>query len=302
MPSLCALRQSYTELQLCDCLLRAAQTRERRDGVYARRPNWVKVRQALVRVPLALFKIDRDVVISTALKVLPAFDRLLMRFSAIEEQEVLPNDLFRWIPYLENNAPAIRAEAERLLRDRMSVPSIRDVSPDHHKIAVDDKWRSFFLWGYGIKIEPNCARCPETARILENIPGLLTAFYSVMLAGAHVPRHTGPTKAILTAHLGLIVPSEREKCHMQVGAKNMIWQDGRIFVFDDMFPHEVWNDTSEDRIILLLHLKRPLRFPGSAIRDLFFAALRASPFVRDGLENLERWDKKNPARAEAQTS
>jgi hypothetical protein len=51
------------------------------------------------------------------------------------------------------------------------------------------------------------------------------------------------------------------------------------------------------RRLVLLHLKRPLRFPGSALRDLFFAALRASPFVRDGKRNLERWEKAPAAAA-----
>lgn len=244
---------------------------------------------------MAKFKFDRDLVISTAQRLLPGFDRLLMRSAKTEEHEVFPNEVFPWIPYLESNWSTIRGEAETLLRDRMSVPSVREISPDHAKIAVDDKWRSFFLWGYGVKIDANCARCPQTAKILENIPDLLTAFYSVMLAGAHVPRHTGPTKAILTAHLGLIVPLRRERCHMAVGEKNdVVWEDGKVVVFDDMFPHEVWNDTDEDRIILLLHVKRPLKFPGSALRDLFFAALRASPFVRDGLRNLEKWKQQNP--------
>ena len=236
----------------------------------------------------------RDAVISTAQRILPAFDRLLMRSAATPEYEVFPNATFPWIPYLESNWETIRDEAENILRDRMSVPSVREISPDHAKIAVDDKWRSFFLWGYGVKIEANCARAPRTARILENIPNLLTAFYSVMLAGAHVPRHTGPTKAILTAHLGLIVPLKRERCHMAVAEKDVVWENGKVVVFDDMFPHEVWNDTDEDRIILLLHLKRPLKFPGSALRDLFFSALRASPFVRDGLRNLEKWKQQNP--------
>jgi beta-hydroxylase len=68
-----------------------------------------------------------------------------------------------------------------------------------------------------------------------------------------------------------------------------------VVVFDDMYPHEVWNDTDEDRIILLMHLKRPLRFPGTWLRDLFFAILRASPFVKDGVRNLERWEKARPA-------
>ena len=243
---------------------------------------------------MAKFGFNRDTVIDTALRWLPAFDRLLMKSAVTKEYEVFPNSLFPWTEYLKAQTPVIRAEAEKLLRDRMSVPSVREISPDHAKIAVDDKWRSFFLWGYGVKIADNCAKCPQTAKILENIPGLLTAFYSVMLAGAHVPRHTGPTKAILTTHLGLIIPREREKCHMQVGDdNNVVWKEGEITIFDDMFPHEVWNDTGEDRIILLIHIKRPLKFRGAVLRDLFFAILRASPFVRDGLRNLEAWKQKN---------
>jgi beta-hydroxylase len=231
----------------------------------------------------------RETFISTAQKLLPAFDRTLMRFAATEEHTIYPNEVFPWIPYLEKNWTAIRDEAQALLTDRMSVPSVRDISPDHRKIAVDDKWRSFFLYGYGVRIDDNCAKCPETTRIIEQIPGLLSAFYSVMLAGAHVPRHTGPTKAILTAHLGLIVPEKREDCRMQVADNTVSWEEGRVLVFDDMFPHEVWNDTPEDRIILLVHVKRPLHFPGSTLRDLFFSGLRASPFVKDGLENLANW-------------
>jgi ornithine lipid ester-linked acyl 2-hydroxylase len=244
---------------------------------------------------LAKFGFSREGFISAAQGALPYMDRVLMWSAATPECQILPNAVFPWTSDLEAGAPAIRAEAEALLQDRMSVPSLREISPDHDKIALDEKWRSFFLWGYGVKLDANCARCPETEKILEKIPGLLTAFYSIMLAGAHVPRHTGPTKAILTTHLGLIVPAEREKCHMNVGDQDVIWQEGRAVVFDDMFPHEVWNDTSEDRIILLLHVKRPLRFPGSVLRDLFFVALRASPFVRDGLRNLDRWEKASVA-------
>jgi len=244
-----------------------------------------------------VFGFNRDLVIGTAQRLLPGFDRLLMRSSILPETPVVRTAAFDWIPYLEANWRTIRDEAETLLQDRMSVPSVIEVSPDHAKIATDGKWRSFFLFGYGVRIDANCAKCPETARIVAKIPGLLTAFYSVMLAGAHVPRHTGPTKAILTAHLGLSIPRKREDCHMDVAGNDLVWEEGRVFVFDDMFEHEVWNDTDEDRIILLLHIKRPLRFPGAMLRDLFFAALRKSPFVKDGLRNLADWDKAREAAA-----
>ena len=241
------------------------------------------------RVPKLRF--DRETLRWAGQSVLPTLDSILMHFNGIEEHEIFPNEMFAWTPPLEANWVKIRDEAQEVLRDSMSVPSVRALSSDHHKIAVDDKWRSFFLWAYGLRIDADCARCPETTRVVECIPDLLSAFYSIMLAGAHVPRHTGPTKAIITAHLGLIMPTRRENCRMELGDRQVIWEEGRVVVFDDMHPHEVWNDTNEDRVILLLHLKRPLRFPGSALRDLFFGALRSSPFVQDALRNLERWEK-----------
>ncbi|MBI3678296.1 MAG: aspartyl/asparaginyl beta-hydroxylase domain-containing protein [Proteobacteria bacterium] len=240
---------------------------------------------------MAQLRLDREAVIAAGKRVLPILDSVFMRFTAIEDRQIIPNELFPWTKDLEDGWGPIRDEARQFLRDTSSIPSVRELSPDHHKIAVDDKWRSYFLWAYGLRVDDNCARCPETARLLDRIPGLLTAFYSVMLAGAHVPRHTGPTKAILTAHLGLIVPENREQCRMQIGEQDVIWQEGRLVIFDDMNPHEVWNSTNEDRAVLLLHVKRPLRFPGSLLQNLFFAALRKSPFVQDGLRNLDRWQK-----------
>ena len=196
-------------------------------------------------------------------KLLPVLDRAFVRWSAIPEHEIFPNGFFPWTAELERGWRDIRAEAEMVLDDLESVPPVRNVSPDHELIARDDKWRGLILWGYGLKWQRNCLRCPDTARMLDRIPGLLSAFFSVMQPGAHVPRHTGPTKAILTAHLGLKVPRNHSACHMQIGSQDFSWTDGRVVVFDDMFPHEVWNETSENRIILLLHIKRPERFPGS---------------------------------------
>ena len=69
-----------------------------------------------------------------------------------------------------------------------------------------------------------------------------------------------------------------------------------MVVFDDMYPHEVWDDSGEDRVVLLLQVKRPQRFPGSLVRDGFFSVLRRSSFVQDGLRNLEQWEKAKPAR------
>ena len=98
-----------------------------------------------------------------------------------------------------------------------------------------------------------------------------------------------------TAHLGLTIPRNPEACHMQVGVEDVTWKEGRVIVFDDMHPHEVWNNSAGDRVVLLLQVKRPQRFPGSLVRDAFFSALRRSSLVQNGLRNLEQWEK--PCRA-----
>jgi beta-hydroxylase len=62
-------------------------------------------------------------------------------------------------------------------------------------------------------------------------------------------------------------------------------------VFDDTFKHEVYNDTDEERVVLLLDTRRPMRWPGRVAFAITKAMLRASPFVRDSRKNQERWEK-----------
>lgn len=237
----------------------------------------------------------RSALSAAGMKLLPLLDRAFVRWSAIPEHEIFPNSLFPWTAELQSNWRQIRAEAETVLDDIRSVPPVRSLSPDHEQIARDDKWRGFILWGYGLKWQRNCQRCPETARILGRVPGLLSGFFSIMQPGAHVPRHAGPTKAILTAHLGIKVPKNRDACHMQIGSQDFSWDEGRMVVFDDMYPHEVWNNTGENRIILLLHIKRPEHFPGSLIRETLLATLRRTSLVKDALQNLDQWDRQAAA-------
>lgn len=65
------------------------------------------------------------------------------------------------------------------------------------------------------------------------------------------------------------------------------WDEGESFVFDDMFNHEVWNETDEDRYILLIQIKRPCRWRGNAIQNLFLWAVGRSRFVQDIRKAIE---------------
>lgn len=226
-------------------------------------------------------------------EIRPAVNDYLGRHSKIGDPPYFDNALFDWAPGLESHWESVRKEAEMVLTARDELPALHDISPDHSRIDADnDKWKVFFLKGYGIWLDENCRQCPETFAAVKNIPGLESAFFSILEAGKHIPRHRGPTRAIFTAHLPLLIPEDRESCWIRVKRIQRHWDPGKLLVFDDTYKHEVLNDTNEDRVILLLHLRRPVRFPASLVRDTIFNAIKWSPFVRDGLRNQKSWEKR----------
>lgn len=219
----------------------------------------------------------------------PRIDRVIMRGSLVPDRAVMDKKDFPWIAMLEENWETIRDEAVRIATSE--IPPLGDISPDHGRIAADRRWKSFFLQGYGYRREENCARAPRTAALISQIPDLVTAFFSVLEAGCHIPRHSGPTKGLLISHLALRAPKDRANCHMDVwggGERHVLnWIDGQAFIFDDTYDHEVWNDTGEDRYILLIQVRRPCRGIARAMLDFFLWGIRLSPFVQDVKRRLD---------------
>ncbi len=165
-------------------------------------------------------KPKRSLLYKLGKKLRPQFNSFLAKNSLVGNPEFFENSQFPWTAELEKNWQDVRAELDSLLKNEGAIPALRDISPDHRRIAKDHNWRSFFLWGYGYKIEENCKLCPKTAELLSVVPGLNSAFFSILKPGAHIPLHLGVTKRIITCHLALITPSENEKCRIQVGSSS----------------------------------------------------------------------------------
>ena len=89
-----------------------------------------------------------------------------------------------------------------------------------------------------------------------------------------------------------MIPYERERCRMRVGASHFHWEQGRCRVFDDTFEHEVWNDTDEERVVLMLQFRRPLREPGRTVNRLFLAASARTPYVQVAQRNQVVWERR----------
>lgn len=245
-------------------------------------------RQVIVNPPAP--KPRRPLIVRWGKKAREPLNRLLSRYSLVPLEPVLDSGQFAWLENLKRSWPAIQQEADELMPHLGAIPPMNEMSPDHQRIAGDGGWRSFFLVGYGYRLKANCARCPTTSAALANVPGLVTALFSILEPGMHVGRHRGVSKGILIAHLGLRVPSDASSCRMEVEDQQVHWQEGATLVFDDTFPHEVWNDTTEHRVILLIQFRRPMKLIGRLITRILVAVVRVSPYIRDAKRNVGFWE------------
>jgi ornithine lipid ester-linked acyl 2-hydroxylase len=219
-------------------------------------------------------------------------EKFLTRFSLVPEQPFLDPSGFAWTQMLENNLDSIRTELDEVMRHRNDLPNFQDISPDQKNLSQDDGWKTYFFYAYGFKAWKNCRRCPETTRLLKQVPGMKTAFFSILAPGKHLPPHRGPYKGVLRYHLGLIIPQPELSCGIRVDAETRHWKEGKSLIFDDTYMHEAWNDTDRDRVVLFMDFVRPLRFPGSVVNWILLKAIAASPLVLGAAGNYLAWEKR----------
>ena len=214
------------------------------------------------------------------------------RYSLIGDHQFFDPAMFPWAGEVEAGWRTIRAELDMVMRHRDALPDFQEISPDQKHIATENKWKTFFFFAYGLRSEENLRRCPGTARLLDNIPGVKTAFFSILSGRTHIPAHCGPYKGVIRYHLGLIVPQAKQACRIRVGDTIAYWDEGKSLFFDDTFSHEVWNDTDSIRVVLFLDILRPLPWPVALLNQFIIRIIAASPFIRDAKRNHDEWERR----------
>jgi aspartyl/asparaginyl beta-hydroxylase (cupin superfamily) len=64
----------------------------------------------------------------------------------------------------------------------------------------------------------------------------------------------------------------------RVGNETRAWEAGKLLVFDDSIEHEAWNDSAEDRVVLIFDIWRPeLSEADRRAVTAIFAAVDAYP-------------------------
>lgn len=237
-------------------------------------------------------KRKRRLSISAGLWIVKRIERVLTRLSRVPDQPWFDPSQFEWTRRLEDNAPVIGAELGEIMKYPERIPNFQDISKDQTHLTNDQGWKTFFFRIYGYRIDANCELCPETARIVDAIPGVYTAVFSILAPHKHIPKHRGPYKGVLRCHLPIMVPERAEDCWIEVGGEARHWEVGQCLVFDDTYRHCVENNTDESRVVLFLDVKRPMKAPGTLLNDVVLGLIRRSPLIRDAIRNQKDWQNR----------
>lgn len=233
----------------------------------------------------------QGLIVRSVQRLVDGAEKLNLKYAVHGSPPVYDPAAFPWAAEVESEWRLIRAELDELLVRKGELPAFHEISSEVRSISSDRNWKTFLICGYGLRSEEAVRQCPETWRILQKIPGLKSAMFSIFEPGKHLPPHRGPYNGVLRFHLGLVVPDEPERIAIRVEDRICHWQEGKALIFDDAYEHEAWNHSDKVRVVLFVDFEKPTTFPASLTNKALLNLAVFTPFIREGYKAHKAWEK-----------
>ncbi|WP_193906260.1 aspartyl/asparaginyl beta-hydroxylase domain-containing protein [Cellvibrio polysaccharolyticus] len=183
---------------------------------------------------------------------------LFYAFSGVKNTAYLKTEDFPELNVLQENWQIIRDEALNL-HSAERISASKDLDDLGFNSFFRTGWKRFYLKWYGSSLPSAEALCPKTVALINAIPNVKGAMFTMLPPGARLGAHRDPYAGSLRYHLGLSTP-ESPDCFINVDGTDYAWKDGEAVMFDETFIHYAENKTDKNRIILFVDIKRPTRF------------------------------------------
>ena len=169
-------------------------------------------------------------------------------------------DEIKSIKLLEDNYKAIREEYLQVLLEK--APENYKFT-DHEKSLHKGDWEWYSYISKGTKNQNFINNFPFTNSLLDKITDIgeimydlpfSYTFFSRLSPLSSIAPHYGPCNIRLRIHLGIDIP---QNCFIKVANQERYWEEGKCIIFDDTYSHEVKNESTNFRTILLLDIWHP---------------------------------------------
>ena len=183
---------------------------------------------------------------------------LFYAFSSIGNKPYIEVEQFSELDVLKDNWEKIRDEA-LALNSGSEIKASADLDDVGFNSFFKTGWKRYYLKWYGSSLTSAQQSCPYTVDLLESIPSVKGAMFAMLPPGARLVTHRDPYAGSLRYHLGLQTPNQ-DDCFIEVDGERYSWRDGEAVMFDETYLHFAENKTDDNRIVLFLDIKRPVKF------------------------------------------
>lgn len=217
--------------------------------------------------------------------VLAPVNVFMYLFSAVPARPFIPVKEIPGLEALDQNWEVIRDEARRLA-EAQRIRAAEKNNDAGFNSFFKTGWKRFYLKWYNAQHPSAEEYCPETVRILRDIPQVKAAMFAVLPPGAKLNPHRDPYAGSLRYHLGLDTPND-DRCYIEVDGQRYSWRDGESVIFDETYIHSAYNDTDVTRTILFCDVERPLRYRWASRFNRWFSRV----FMSAGASPNEEGDQ-----------
>lgn len=158
-----------------------------------------------------------------------------------------------WTAEIQKQYSVILAELQSVIDSKNN-----NIIPYFNHTLADkaENWTILPLYVWNKKNESNCLTCPGTTSVIEKIPGMTSASFSILKPHSFIRPHHGDSNVMYRCHFTLKCNHTSGETGMRVGNDVTGWENGKLFAFCDAYEHEVWNNTDDERWILIIDVLR----------------------------------------------
>lgn len=201
-------------------------------------------------------------------------------FSIFDEKRYVGNehafynsDDYKWAQYVLENKDVIIKE----FKDTISTERLFDPYFNYLFSTTDGGWKTVGLKFWSINNYKNQRYFPEITKIINNVPGLISASFSKLEPNSEIIPHNGDSNGFFRCHLGIEIPGKLPECGFEVEGEQRSWGNGELLIFCDALYHKAWNKTDGERYIMIFDVIRKEYEPQ---RNNLISTVLASMFLQ----------------------
>lgn len=164
--------------------------------------------------------------------------------------------------------------------------AIDELSSAQENLNNDKKWESLILFGYGYSNENLYKDFPSLFRCIKKHDNVINlVMFSITKSGKIIPPHKGNNFGVLRLQIGIDI-KESKKCFLRVEDKKIFLKEKETFIFDDTFEHELVNNSSFNRTVLIIDFLKPFPWPYNILNKIYLAQIAKSNYVQSVRKKL----------------